>query len=98
MENSKVVIDYNFGMGGVDLSDACLTSYHSTRKRLKKYCQKHFCCLNSNLLYKKKRTSISRMQFEVKLTEDLISNCHNRRETIRESTKTAPPTRINVPH
>jgi hypothetical protein len=52
MEKPKVAIDYNSGMGGVDLSDAYLTSYHSTRKTLKKYYQKHFhhfidiCCLN----------------------------------------------------
>jgi hypothetical protein len=42
MEKPKVVIDYNSRMGGVDLSDAYLTSYHSTRKRLKKFYQKHF--------------------------------------------------------
>jgi hypothetical protein len=46
-------------MGGEDTSDAFLVSYHSTRRRLKKYSQKHFCyligtcCLNSYLLYKK---------------------------------------------
>jgi hypothetical protein len=36
-KTSKVVIDYsrNSGIGGVDLSDAYLTSYRSTRKRLK---------------------------------------------------------------
>jgi hypothetical protein len=35
LEKPKVVIDYNSRMGGVDLSDAYLTRYHSTRKRLK---------------------------------------------------------------
>jgi hypothetical protein len=69
IEKPKVVIDYNFGMEGVDLSDACLTSYLSTRKRLKKYYQKHFChtidiCYwNSYLLYKKKGGSIFRMEY-----------------------------------
>jgi hypothetical protein len=29
-------------MGGVHVSDAYLVSYHSTRKRLKKYYWKHF--------------------------------------------------------
>jgi hypothetical protein len=36
MEKSKVVIDYNCGMGGADLSDAYSTCNRSTRKRLKK--------------------------------------------------------------
>jgi hypothetical protein len=36
MEKPTVVIDYNPRMGGVDLSDAYMTSYCSTRKRLKK--------------------------------------------------------------
>jgi hypothetical protein len=35
MGKPKVVIDYNFEMGGLHLSDAYLTSYHSTRKRQK---------------------------------------------------------------
>jgi hypothetical protein len=34
-EKPKVVTGYNSGLGGVDLSDACLTSYHSTRQKLK---------------------------------------------------------------
>jgi hypothetical protein len=32
MEKSIVVIDYNSEVGGVDLSDACLTSYCSMRR------------------------------------------------------------------
>jgi hypothetical protein len=58
----EVLTDYNSGMGGVDLSDAYLKSYHTTRKRhKKKYCQKHFhhlidnCYLNSCLFTKKKK-------------------------------------------
>jgi hypothetical protein len=34
-ERPNVIIDYNSGMGGVDLSDAYMTSYRSTRKRIK---------------------------------------------------------------
>jgi hypothetical protein len=30
MKKPKVIIDYNCGMGGMDLSDAYLTTYHST--------------------------------------------------------------------
>jgi hypothetical protein len=41
-EKPKVANDYNSGKEGSDLSDACLTSYHSIRKRLRKYCEKHF--------------------------------------------------------
>lgn len=58
MEKPKVVTDYNSGMRGVDLSGAHLTCCHKTRKRPKKYYQKHFshftgiCCLNSYLLTK----------------------------------------------
>jgi hypothetical protein len=56
VKKPKVVVDYNLMMGGVDMSDAYLVSYRSTRKRLKKFYQKHFrqlidiCCLNSYLL------------------------------------------------
>jgi hypothetical protein len=35
-EIPKVVIDYNSGMEGVDISDACWTNYCSTRKDKKK--------------------------------------------------------------
>jgi hypothetical protein len=37
MEKPKVVTDCNSVMGGTNLSDANLTSYQSTRKRLKRY-------------------------------------------------------------
>jgi phosphatidylserine decarboxylase len=36
MEKAKVIIDYNSRTGDVDLNDAYLTSYRSTRKRQKK--------------------------------------------------------------
>jgi hypothetical protein len=55
------VMDKNSMMGGVDMSDAYLLSYRSTRKRLKKYYQKHFChliyiyCLNSYFLHEKQQ-------------------------------------------
>jgi hypothetical protein len=61
MEKPKLIIDYNSGMGGVNLSDAYMTSYLSSRKRLEKYYQRLFhylidlCCLNSYVLYQKKK-------------------------------------------
>jgi hypothetical protein len=69
-EKPKVVTDYNSRMGGVDLSDAYLTSYRSTRKRLKKCCQKHFrhltdiCSLNSHLLREKMAAALPGWNFE----------------------------------
>jgi hypothetical protein len=90
MEKPKIVIDYNSGMAGVDISDAYLSQH---KERLKKYYQKHFhhlidiCRLNSYLLYKKR----------VKHFQDGISNetyrkfnfkiSYNRRETIRQTTR-----------
>jgi hypothetical protein len=40
MEEPKLVTHYYFRMGGVDLSGDYLTSYHSTRKTLKKILSK----------------------------------------------------------
>jgi hypothetical protein len=72
-------------MGGVDVSDAYLVTYHSTRKRLKKYYQNHFChlidicCLNSNLLYKQTESKITMLEFQYRLTENLISKADSQR-------------------
>jgi hypothetical protein len=58
-QKPKVCIDYNDAMGGVDLSDQYLVAYSTTRKRLKKYCQKIFSHLldltvfNSFVIYRK---------------------------------------------
>jgi hypothetical protein len=99
MEKPKVVIDYNSGKEGADLSDAYLTSYCSTRKRLKKYYQKHFhhwihvCCLNWFLL---KKNSISRIEFQVKLTENLISKHITKDRLFGRPPKTAPPTSLSL--
>jgi hypothetical protein len=78
MEKLRAVMDYHSSMGGVDLSDACLTSYHSTRKRLRNYYQKHFRHLIDYLSFEfiftspKKRGSIYRVKFPVELIENLI--------------------------
>lgn len=89
----------------MDLSDAYLVSYRSTRKRMKKYYQKHFrhfidiCCLNSYLLYVKTGGKMKRMEFQLKLIENMILKYH--KTEIRPSgrpSKIAPPTRINAPH
>jgi hypothetical protein len=51
-------------MEGVDMCDAFLVSYCSTRRRLKKYYQKHFhhlldiCSLNIYFLYNKNQKAI----------------------------------------
>jgi hypothetical protein len=61
MQKPEVVTDYNSGMGGVNVSDAYLPSYRSTRKGLTKYYQKYFCvlsdicCLNSYVLHIKRK-------------------------------------------
>jgi hypothetical protein len=68
-------------MGGVDMRDAHLVCYCSTR-RLKKYYQKHFChlinisCGNSYLLYKKTGGKITRLEFQYRLIENMILKCH----------------------
>jgi hypothetical protein len=54
MEKPKVVINYNSGKEGADLSDAYLTSYCSTRSRLKKY---HFKMYNRSLLGRPPKTA-----------------------------------------
>lgn len=105
VKKPKIVLDYNKKMGGVDLSDAYLVSYRSSRKRLKKYYQKHFrhmvdiCCLNSYLLYVKSGGTISRMEFQLRLIENLILKYHKTVVTPSgRPSKSAPPTRINAPH
>ena len=73
-----VCCDYNSTMGGVDVSDSFLSSYPSTRKRLKKYYQKQFrhildmAVLNAHILYKKGGGIISRLNFILKLVDRVI--------------------------
>jgi hypothetical protein len=45
----RVVVNYYLKMGGVDMSDAELVSYHSTKKRLKMYYQKHCCYMMTSI-------------------------------------------------
>jgi hypothetical protein len=71
MEKPKVVIDYNSGMRGVDLSDTYLTSYHSTRKRLKNtllpQCQNKIHV--SAMLCATKRVSVTKQGTALKTVE-----------------------------
>ena len=74
----KVCCDYNDTMGGVDLSDAFLSVYPSSRKRLKKYYQKQFrhildmVVLNAHILYQKSGGVNARLPFILNLVEKLI--------------------------
>jgi hypothetical protein len=93
MEKPKIDTDYNSRMGSVDLSEAYLTSYHSTRKSLKEYYQKHFphltdiCCLNSYLHFLGGGgSSISSKTYRT--SNFKIS--YNRRETVRQFARNCP--------
>jgi hypothetical protein len=101
MEKPRVVIDYNSRTGVVDLSDARLTSYCSTGRRLKQYCQKHFynliyiCCLNSCLFKKEKG--------QQHLQDGILSETYRKFDfkisyNGGRQLKTAPLTWMNAPH
>jgi hypothetical protein len=96
MEKPKVVIDYNSRMGAVDFSDAYLTSYHSTRRRLKKYCQKHFChlidicCLNLYLVYKNWWQHFQDGILSETCRKFNLKISYNRRKTIMQTTRNCP--------
>ena len=105
IKKSKVAINYNKTMGSVDVSDAYPVRYQSARKRLKKYYLNHFqhmldiCCQNSYLLYVKMNGKISRMEFQVRLIENMISKYRTSEVTPSgRPPRSAPPTRINAPH
>jgi hypothetical protein len=57
-------------MGGEDVSGAYLVSYHSSRRRMRKYYQKHFChlidicCPNIYLLNKKQEAKLLKYEFQ----------------------------------
>lgn len=75
-----VVIDYNKSMGGVDLSDQCLSYYRITRDRQRKYYKKIFRHLldqavwNSYVIFKKNGGNLTHVEFRFKLIERLIED------------------------
>jgi hypothetical protein len=75
----------------------------SHKAKTKKYYQKHFhhltdiCCLNSYSQIIKKKAAFSRMDFQVKCMENLISKYHITEERpLGRPPKTAPPPRMNA--
>lgn len=78
VEKPEIVIEYNNSMGGVDLSDSLLSSYGCTRNKVKKFYQKQFkhlidvTCLNSFIVYKKLGGAYNRLQYHLKLIEEII--------------------------
>jgi hypothetical protein len=99
MEKPKVVIYYNSGKEGANLSDAYLTSYCSTRSRLKKYHQKHFIigfiCVVRIHIYLKKQHLQDRISSET--FRKFNFKMYNR-SLLGRPPKTAPPTMINAPY
>ena len=85
-----VCCDYNDTMGGVDLSDCFLSSYPSTRKRLKKYYQKQFrhildmAVLNAHILYKKRSRRQSRLNFILSLLDCVVEKYNHEKAQIRK--------------
>jgi FKBP-type peptidyl-prolyl cis-trans isomerase 2 len=84
VKKPKVIVNYNSMMAGVDMSDAFVVSYHSTREGLKKYYQTHFrhligsCCLIRICFMKKNRVHIYKVgvpvqacrEFYIELTQN----------------------------
>lgn len=94
-EKPVAIVDYNNGMGGVDLSDQYLITYSIARKRLKKYYQKMFrhmidvAMLNSYILYKKNGGTLSHLNFRLEVINSLFLKYGT------HSKKT--PTRLDIP-
>ena len=74
----QVVVDYNTGMKGVDLSDQLAKSYPSSRKSLKWYKKIFFFLLdmavvNAHAVYKILGNSITQLDFRKQLIRDLLA-------------------------
>lgn len=99
VEKPESIIIYNKTMGGVDLSDALLTAYTCTRKRVTKYYQKQFrhlidiVCLNSFIVYQKLGGKINRLDFQMKLIENIILKYKKVEENEGRKTKQDSPLR-----
>ncbi|XP_023217915.1 piggyBac transposable element-derived protein 4-like [Centruroides sculpturatus] len=75
------VLDYNKGMGGVDLADQCISNYAIKKKRMKKFYIKMFLHLveitvfNSYIIYTKYGAKTRRLNFMLNLVSNLIKKC-----------------------
>jgi hypothetical protein len=96
MQKPKVVNAYNSGMGGVHFSDTYFTSHCSMKWR------KTIRYLLSELIFttrKKNGSSISRIEFQEKLIQYLISRYHMTVKRLSgRPPNTAPSSRMNAPH
>lgn len=104
VEKPEIVVMYNKTMGGVDLSDSKLTSYNTTRKRMKKYYQKQFrhlidiACLNSFILYSKLGGKICRLEYMMKIIENIIIKYKRKESEIGKNSRKENPLRLSGNH
>lgn len=104
VDKPEVVVMYNKTMGGVDLSDSKLTSYNTTRKRMKKYYQKQFrhlidiACLNSFILYNKLGGKNCRLEFMIKIVENIIKKYKVRDSEFGRISRKDNPLRLSGHH
>lgn len=78
VQKPKACVDYNKGMGGVDLADQCVMTYSMARKRLKKYYMKMFRHLidvtvfNCFILSTKLGSATDQLTFRLNLSNSLF--------------------------
>ncbi|XP_067121313.1 piggyBac transposable element-derived protein 4-like [Centruroides vittatus] len=85
------VLDYNKGMGGVDLADQCINTYAIKKKRLKKFYTKIFLHLveitvfNSYVIYNKYGANTTHLNFILNLVTNLTEKyAHSIKPKINE--------------
>ncbi|KAK9680994.1 DDE Tnp 1-like zinc-ribbon [Popillia japonica] len=83
IKKPKVVVDYNYTMGGVDRLDQHLRNYQIAKTRGKKYYKKIFFHLldlavfNSFVLYQKNGGRMSNLDYRTELVEQMIRKYHS---------------------
>jgi hypothetical protein len=98
IKNLKVVIDYNSMMGGVDISDAFMVTYHSTTERLKNTIRSTFvswlASVASNHIWFKTNKKRSNLQVGVPVQasrECDVELTQNWSKTLRQTLKNCCP-------
>lgn len=101
----KIVLDYNRCMGGIDLSDSLITMYKTVRNKNNKHYIKQFrhlldiVCLNSFIIYKKMNGELSRLDFILKLVNQIIEKNYSApKKRVYRNRPIFHPMRINASH